>query len=178
VPVEQNPSFPLPRPTTLAGRRFEPDGHAAERARRTRALRRTRLDAAALARLHGAARPQLHSKTHNGAFLFQLGRSKNLRQFGGGSRLADSLQGRRRDTDALAYTDNLVLSPDSSSTNCARKSRACALRRAPRGTRPVVLITFNDPLSSDRDSPARSSPAPRLRARPTAPRRAFNFKRL
>jgi hypothetical protein len=146
VPVEQNPSFSLPHPTTLVGRRFEPDAtppHApAELApfdeRVSTPLRATsfttRLD-------HD------YTQSHNGALLFQLGRSLNLRQFGGGSRLADGLQGRRRDTDALAYTDNLALSPALVNQLRAQVSRLRPSTRA-NGTRPVVLINIDDPLSA------------------------------
>ena len=146
VPVEQNASFPLPRPTTLAGRRFEPaatpPNSPAELApfveRVSTPLRSTSLTA----RLDHD-----YSKTHNGAFLFQLGRSENLRQFGGGSRLADGLQGRRRDTDALAYTDNLVLTPSVVNQLRAQASRLRPSTRAA-GVRPVVLVTIDDPLSA------------------------------
>jgi hypothetical protein len=146
VPVEQNSLFPLPRPTTLTGRRFEPDATPpnlpAELApfveRVSTPLRATSLTA----RLDHD-----YSKAHNGAFLFQLGRSENLRQFGGGSRLADGLQGRRRDTDALAYTDNLVLSPSVVNQLRAQASRLRPSTRAD-GARPVVLITIGDPLSA------------------------------
>jgi hypothetical protein len=89
-----------------------------------------------------------YSKAHNGTFLFQLGRSENLRQFGGGARLADGLQGRRRDTDALAYTDNLVLKPSLINQLRAQASRLRPSTRAA-GTRPVVLINIEDPLSSE-----------------------------
>ncbi|MFL6256862.1 MAG: carboxypeptidase regulatory-like domain-containing protein [Pyrinomonadaceae bacterium] len=146
VPVEQNALFSLPRPTTLTGRRFEPEATppnpAAELApfveRVSTPLRSTSLTA----RLD-----QDYSKQHNGAFLFQLGRALNLRQFGGGSRLADGLQGRRRDTDALAYTDNLVLSPSVVNQLRAQASRLRPSTRAA-ATRPVVLINIDDPLSA------------------------------
>jgi hypothetical protein len=144
VPVEQNASFPLPRPTTLAGRRFElkatPPNAPAELAPFVERVS-TPLDTTALtARLDHAYTP-----THNGAFLLQLGRSKNLRQFGGGLRLAESLQGRRRDTDALAYTDNLVLSQRLVNQLRAQVSRLRPSARAS-GAGPVVLVTIDDPL--------------------------------
>jgi outer membrane receptor protein involved in Fe transport len=87
--------------------------------------------------------------THNGTFLYQRGRSRNLRQFGGGSRLADALQGRTRHTDALAYTDNLVVSPRLVNQLRAQISRLTpALRAAGNQTRPVVLIRIDDPLAA------------------------------
>ncbi|MBV8858118.1 MAG: TonB-dependent receptor [Acidobacteria bacterium] len=147
VPVEQNPSFPLPRPTTLDGRRFEPEAtppnSPAELAPFVERVSTPLRSTSFTARLDHD-----YSKTHNGALLFQLGRSSNLRQFGGGARLADGLQGRRRDADALAYTDNLVLKP-----SVVNQLRAQASRLRPStlaaGTRPVVLVEIEDPLSSE-----------------------------
>lgn len=147
VPVEPNPSFMLPRPTTLAGRRFEseatPPNSPAELApfieRVSTPLRSTSFTA----RLDHD-----YSKGHNGAFLLQRGRSENLRQFGGGARLADGLQGRRRDTDALAYTDNLVFTPSFVNQLRAQVSRLRPSTRAS-ASRPVVLITIDAPLSTE-----------------------------
>ncbi|HKG13533.1 MAG TPA: TonB-dependent receptor, partial [Pyrinomonadaceae bacterium] len=147
VPVEQNPAFPLPRPTTLAGRRFEPEATGpnapAELAPFVESVSTPLRTHAATARLD-----HNYTQTHNGTLLLQLGRSKNLRQFGGGLRLAESLQGRVRDTEALAYTDNFVLSATTVNQLRAQLSR---LRPAllSRGRGPVVLINVNDPLTPD-----------------------------
>lgn len=157
VPVEQNPSFTLPRPTTLAGRRFEasesgatPPNAPAELAPFVARVS-TPLDSTALtARLDHA-----YTHAHNGTFLLQLGRSRNLRQFGGGLRLAESLQGRRRDTDALAYTDNLVVSARVVNQLRAQVSRLRPSLRAG-GTRPVVRIDVDDPLGQSSDEADRS----------------------
>ena len=147
VPVEQNPAFPLPRPTTFAGRRFEPSATEpnapAELAPFVESVSTPLRTHAFTARLD-----HNYTQTHNGTFLFQLGRAKNLRQFGGGLRLAESLQGRARDTEALAYTDNLVLSPTTVNQLRAQLSRLRpTLLSSGRG--PVVLININDPLDSD-----------------------------
>lgn len=146
VPVERNDLFRLPRPTTLAGRRFEPDAtppnSPAELAPFVESVSTPLRGTSLTARLDHD-----YSRSHNGAFLFQLGRSENLRQFGGGSRLADSLQGRRRDTDALAYTDNLVLSPSVVNQLRAQASRLRPSTRAA-AARPVVLIRIEDPFST------------------------------
>jgi hypothetical protein len=147
VPVERNSSFPLPRPTTLAGRRFEPTATApnppAELAPFVESVSTPARTRAFTARLD-----HNYASTHDGTFLLQLGRSKNLRQFGGGLRLAESLQGRGRDTEALAYTDNFVLS-----STLVNQLRAQLSRLRPSllssGRGPVVLITIDDPLSSD-----------------------------
>ena len=149
VPVEQNPLFPLPRPTTLAGRRFEAVGVGAAPPRAPAELApfvqpvSTPSDATAFT----ARLDHTYTPAHNGSFLFQLGRAENLRQFGGGLRLAESLQGRRRDTDALAYTDNFVLSPAAVNQLRAQVSRLRPALRAA-GAGPVVLVTINDPLAS------------------------------
>lgn len=143
VPVEQNAAFPLPRPTTLTGRRFEPEAAPpnapAELAPFVERVSTPQDSTALTARLD-----HNYTAAHNGTFLLQLGRSQNLRQFGGGLRLAESLQGRRRDTDALAYTDNLVISPRAVNQLRAQLSRLRPRTRAS-GTRPVVLIQIEDP---------------------------------
>ena len=81
--------------------------------------------------------------------LLQSGRLKNLRQFGGGSRLADALQGRTRDSDALAYTDNFVISPRAVNQLRAQVSRLSPALKAPAASKPVVLIDIDDPLADD-----------------------------
>ena len=79
---------------------------------------------------------------HNGSLLYQLGRLNNLRQFGGGNRLAEALQGRTRNTDAISYSDNYVFSPTARQSDALSvfASHACASKRAAE-RRPVVLIT-------------------------------------
>jgi outer membrane receptor protein involved in Fe transport len=146
VPVETNPRFPLPAPTTLAGRRFEAadaaPGQPAELAPYVTPINTPLREHTVSARLD-----HNFTDTHNGSLLLQLGRSKNLRQFGGGARLADALQGRTRDTDALAYSDNFVFSPRVVNQLRAQASRLTPATKARFvGARPVVLITLDDPL--------------------------------
>jgi hypothetical protein len=147
VPVEQSAAFPLPQPTTLAGRRFEPSAtlpnSPAELAPFVESVSTPQRALAFTARLD-----QGFTATHNGTFLFQLGRSKNLRQFGGGLRLARSLQGRERNTEAIAYTDNFVFSPTVVNQLRAQISRLRPALRAAAGG-PVALITINDPLADE-----------------------------
>lgn len=153
VPVEQNPKFPLPRPTTLEGRRFEASATEpnapAELAPFVESVSTPLRTHALTARLD-----HNYTQAHNGTLLLQLGRAKNLRQFGGGLRLADALQGRSRDTEALAYTDNFVFSPTAVNQLRAQLSR---LRPSllSNGRGPVVLVDIDDPLSGD-DSQDRS----------------------
>jgi hypothetical protein len=147
VPVERNPSFLLPRPTTLDGRRFEPTAtfpnSPAELAPFVE-----RVSTPLRAHTLTARVDHKFNDTHNGSFLFQFGRAKNLRQFGGGLRLAESLQGRERNTEALAYSDNFVFSPAIVNQVRAQVSRLRPALRASGGG-PVVLVTINDPLAAD-----------------------------
>src|SRR5207302_5262688 len=87
------------------------------------------------------------TETHNGQALYQLGRSRNLRQFGGGDRLAQALEGKTRNTDAIAWLDNYVLSAKAVAQTRFQYSRLTPAVIASGGTRsPVVLIGIHDPL--------------------------------
>ncbi|HLL72292.1 MAG TPA: TonB-dependent receptor [Pyrinomonadaceae bacterium] len=151
VPVAANTRFPLPAPTTLAGRRAEaaPPDAAYQPAELAPFV--AHVNTPLRARNFTARTDHNFSELHNGTFLYQRGRSRNLRQFGGGSRLADALQGRTRHSDALSYTDNFVFSP-----RLVNQLRAQISRLTPAlGTdasaraRPVVLITIDDALATD-----------------------------
>src|SRR6185295_14666636 len=68
------------------------------------------------------------------------------------NRLAEALLGKTRKTDALSYTDNLVLSSTLVNQTRFQFSRLTPGMAASGGRRPVVLITLDDPLpSSDSD---------------------------
>jgi hypothetical protein len=146
VPVQQNPSFPIPAPTTLNGRRLEDTS--------------TGILAAEIAPfIKGVSTPAKNhifttridhtfSDLHNGSLLYQLGRQNNLRQFGGGNRLAEALLGKTRNTDAISYSDNLVFSSKVVNQTRIQLSRLAPAIEASGGTKPVVLITLNDPLPS------------------------------
>lgn len=157
VPVEQNARFPLPAPTTFAGRRVEaatptapgvPPAELAPFVERVSTPSRTH---ALTARLD-----HRFTDTHNATLLWQSGRFKNLRQFGGGLRLADALQGRTRNSDAISYSDNFIFSPtlvnqlraQFSKLNPALVSRGGSRTQESGSAAPVVLITINDPLDT------------------------------
>ena len=151
VPVQPSPVFPLPPPTTLAGRRTEVSATAPNQPAELapfieqvstplrNSIFTTRVD-------------HKFTEKHNGAFLYQLGRMRSLRQFSGGARLVEALQGRTRNTDALAYTDNYVFSPTVVNQLRLQISRLTPAVKTSSGARPVVLITINDPL--DNNDPA------------------------
>jgi hypothetical protein len=153
VPVQQNPSFPILAPTTLIGRRLEDTS--------------TGVLAAEIAPfIEGVSTPSRNhtfttridhkfSDLHNGSLLYQLGRQNNLRQFGGGNRLAEALLGKTRNTDAISYSDNLVFSSKVVNQARIQFSRLTPAVGASGRNKPVVLITLNDPLPSG-DAEARS----------------------
>lgn len=152
VPVERNPLFPLPAPNFLSARRREPSAtfpnEPAELAPFVSSVNTPSRSHAFTARLD-----HVFTDSHNGAFLLQLGKLRNLRQFGGGLRLADALQGRTRATFALSYTDNFVFSHalvNQMRLQVSRLKPAFLSRSDEEAGRasasPVVLIAVNDPL--------------------------------
>ncbi|HKP36976.1 MAG TPA: carboxypeptidase regulatory-like domain-containing protein [Pyrinomonadaceae bacterium] len=148
VPIDKNPLFPLPAPTNLSEKRNEnpsapalvaPNGiapfvEAISTPQKTHTFT-TRVD-------------HKFTDMHNGQILWQLGRFNNLRQFGGGSRLAESLQGRTRNTDSIAYLDNYVISGKAVAQTRFQWSRLTPAITATGGaTSPVVLIDIHDERS-------------------------------
>jgi hypothetical protein len=141
VPVEQNPVFPLPPPTTLSGARRE-TGTQAFVAPFFAGISTPLTNSALTARVD-----QTFSANHNATFSYQLGRTKNLRGTGGGNRLAEALVGRWRDTDAISYADNYVFSAQMVNQFRFQFSRLTPAVQATGGRRPVVLITLNVPAA-------------------------------
>ena len=147
VPVGSNPLFQLPSPTHPDRSRLE---DAEEPTRATDVaplilpvstpLKNTRITA----RVDHQFGP-----THNASIVYQAGRLINLRQFGGGNRLADALQGRRRNSDAISISDTFVLSERSVNQLRFQYSRLAPAFEARGGDKPVVLITLNDPLNAE-----------------------------
>jgi hypothetical protein len=147
VPIKQNPLFPLPAPTVTDPAQ----------------IGTLRLNAGIAPFISTVSTPvKNHTLTtridhkfsdlHNGSVLYQLGRQNNLRQFGGGNRLAEALLGKTRNTDAVSYTDNYVFSPTLVNQTRVQFSRLTPAVEASGGRRPVVLITLDDPLpASDPD---------------------------
>ncbi|HXT65103.1 MAG TPA: carboxypeptidase regulatory-like domain-containing protein [Pyrinomonadaceae bacterium] len=147
LPIDRNPLFPLPAPTNPGASRAEnpPDP----------ALIATKGIAPFV---EGVSTPQRNqilttridhrfTETHNGQLNYQLGRFTNLRQFGGGSRLAEALQAKTRNTDAIAYLDNYVFSAKVVAQTRFQWSRLTPAVAAQGGASPVVLIDINDSQS-------------------------------
>ena len=145
VPVQQNPLFPLPRPTDFSAQRTENASAPALNA----AIASFIASVSTPSRNHKITTRLDHKFTdaHNGEILYQFGRLKNLRQFGGGNRLAQALEGKARNTDAIAYLDNYIFSAKAVAQSRLQWSRLTPAVKAMGGlTSPVVLIGLNDPL--------------------------------
>src|ERR1051326_1868980 len=145
VPVQPNSRFALPPPTSLTNQRIENASAPALNALVAPFI----APVSTPARNHNFTARVDHKFTemHNGQALYQLGRFKNLRQFGGGNRLAQALEGKTRNTDAIAYLDNYVLSAKAVVQTRFQFSRlAPAVQAIGGSTEPVVLIGINDPL--------------------------------
>ena len=150
MPVQQSGLFPLPAPTNFAARRLEDADSPAEVAPFISAVSTPLRNHIFTTRLD-----HKFSDAHNGSFLYQLGRSRNLRQFGGGSRLAEALQARTRNTDAISYSDNYVFSAKLVNQARLQFSRLTPAVEARGGGSPVVLINIRDSLQEG--DPARRS---------------------
>ncbi|HEY0006873.1 MAG TPA: TonB-dependent receptor [Pyrinomonadaceae bacterium] len=146
LPVAQSSLFPLPAPNHLAGRRLEDapsESLSAEIAPFIETISTPLKNHNWTARLD-----HKFDDKHNGAFLYQLGRLKNLRQSGGGNHLAEALQARTRNTDALAYSDDFIFSSGLINQARVQISRLAPALSASGNESPVVLISINDPLAA------------------------------
>jgi hypothetical protein len=144
VPVNQNTLFSLPSPTRLDRIRLE-DSNApalsAEVAPFVSSISTPTKNTSITARVDRQFGPM-----HNAAFVYQAGRFINLRQFGGGNRLAEAIQGRRRNSDAISYSDTFVFSERLVNQTRFQYSRLAPAFETSAGDAPVVLIALNDPV--------------------------------
>lgn len=144
LPLKQNAVFPLPLPTHPEGRRLEDVDDlvvAAEVAPFISSVSTPLKNTSLTARVDHQFGPM-----HSASVVYQLGRLINLRQFGGGNRLAEALQGRRRNSDAISISDTFVFSERLVNQLRFQHSRLAPAFEARGGNTPVVLITLNDPL--------------------------------
>ena len=150
VPVDQNSLFTLPAPTNLAAKRDENPSSPALKAANGVAPFVSSLSTPQRSHTLTARFDHKFTDMHNGSFLWQLGRLNNLRQFGGGKRLAAALIGKTRNTDAFSYSDNYVLSAKAVAQTRFQFSRLTPAVAATGGTTtPVVLISIKDSLALD-----------------------------
>ena len=147
VPVKQRHGFPLAAPTDFGRSRLEDVEEpvlAAEIAPFVSPVSTPLQNTSVTGRVDRQFGPM-----HNAVIVYQGGRLINLRQFGGGNRLAEALQGRRRNSDAISFSDTLVLSERLVNQLRFQYSRLAPAFEASGGNTPVVLITLNDPLPSE-----------------------------
>src|SRR5215216_24572 len=147
VPVRQNPRFLLPGPTDVSRSRVE-DAEAprlaADVAPFVSSVSTPLRNNSITARVD-----QQFGPMHNASIVYQAGRLLNLRQFGGGNRLAEALQGRRRNSDAISFSDTFVFSERLVNQARVQYSRLAPAFEASGGSSPVVLIALNDPLPAE-----------------------------
>jgi Carboxypeptidase regulatory-like domain/TonB dependent receptor/TonB-dependent Receptor Plug Domain len=144
VPLRQNAAFPLVSPTHPERGRVEDTELptlAAEVAPFISAISTPLKNTSVTARVDHQFRVG-----HDASFVYQAGRLINLRQFGGGNRLADSLQGRKRNSDAISFSNTHVFSERLVNQLRFQYSRLAPAFEAAGGSKPVVLITLNDPF--------------------------------
>lgn len=144
VPVHQNRVLPLPAPTQLNRSRLEDAESptlAAEVAPFISSVSTPIRNTSITARVDHQFGPM-----HNFAIVYQAGRLINLRQSGGGNRLAEAFQARKRNSHAISFSDTLVLSERMVNQLRFQYSRLAPAFEAGGGNQPVVLITLNDPL--------------------------------
>lgn len=145
VPFDQNPLFPLPQPTLPNLRRDEDPSAPARIAVNGIAPFFESVSTPQRNHIFTTRVDHKFTDMHNGQILLQLGRFTNLRQFGGGNRLAEALQARTRHTDSISYSDNYVISARAVAQTRVQWSRltpAVVASAGPAG--PVVLIDIND----------------------------------
>jgi outer membrane receptor protein involved in Fe transport len=145
VPVDQNPLFPLPAPTNPAAKRDENPSSPALKAVNGIAPFVSPVNTPQRNHIFTTRVDHKFTDLHNGSFVFQLGRLSNLRQFGGGDRLAEALIGKTRNTNAISYSDNYVFSAKAVAQTRFQFSRLTPAVEATGGiTKPVVAITIKD----------------------------------
>jgi hypothetical protein len=82
---------------------------------------------------------------HSLYFIYQLGRSNDLRQFSGANRLADALIGRIRNTDGINATHNWIMSAKAVNQFRFQYSTLRPFISSAEVEAPVILVTFTPP---------------------------------
>jgi hypothetical protein len=148
VPVDQNPLFLIAAPTALSSKRDENPSAPALKAVNGVAPFISSVNTPQRNHILTARVDHKFTDMHNGSSLLQVGRLNNLRQFGGGNRLAEALVGKTRNTDAISYSDNYVFSAQAVAQTRFQFSRLTPAVEATGGeTKPVVLISIKDSLA-------------------------------
>jgi len=144
VPVRQNAKFSLPAPTDFSRSRLEDAETAAEVAPFVSSVSTPVKNTSITARVDHQFGPM-----HSAAIVYQGGRFINSRQFSGGNRLADALQGKRRNSDTFSFSDTFVFSERAVNQLRFQYSRLAPAFEARGGNTPVVLIALKDSLPDE-----------------------------
>lgn len=143
----QNPNFHLPAPNDLSVKVLVPAAAGFPAVEVARYL----VPASTPAKNHiFTARSDWNlNAAHNFTFSYQLGRSDDLRAFSGTNRIADSLIGRVRDTNAYNLTHNFIISPIFVNQLRLQYSTLDPSSAQSAGaTAPAVLVSFTPPSES------------------------------
>jgi hypothetical protein len=146
LPTGTNPNFALPRPNSRDARLEAADepAIATEVAPYVASINTPLKNTAITVR-----GDHQFNDLHSVAVVYQGGRLMNLRQFSGGHRLAESLQGRRRSSDSISFSDTFVLSSTLVNQGRFQFSRLTPSFKT-NTSGPVVLIAIKDALEDDR----------------------------
>ena len=144
VPVQQNLLFPLPSPTHPQGKREEVVNAPALVASGGIAPFISSVSTPQRNQIFTTRVDHNFTEAHNATVSFHWGRLINLRQFGGGDRLAQAFVGKTRNSDALSYSDNYVFSARLVNQVRAQFSRLSPATKAQGNPGPVVLISIKD----------------------------------
>lgn len=147
TPVKQNPSFPLPQPSRLSGRRFETTATIASAPAEVAPFFLS-VGTPYKNNILTARVDRTFTDNHNGALVYQLGRQKNMRGASFSNRLAEALIERTRNTDAISYSDNFVFSARAVNQFRFQFSRLAPALLPQGGRKPVVLIALNVPAAA------------------------------
>ncbi len=148
LPIQQNPLFPLPKPTNPATARLDLQGGNAEIASYIKQIETPNT------RHSGGGRVDHNfTDSHNLTFNYSFGRQRGFSQYRETTRfLEETLQGRIRRTESFYVTDNYVVS--SNFVNQFRfqysKLRPDFVTKNPLD--PVVLLRLYDETNSDREN--------------------------
>lgn len=144
VPVLGNSRFALPAPTSLSETRSEAEATEPNEPAEVAPFVAT-ISTPLTNNLTTLRVDHSFGSAHSAVFSYHAGRLHDLRQFNGGHRLAESLQGRRRRSDAISYASTHVFSP-----HVVNQIRLQFSHLAPQisassnaGQSPVVLININ-----------------------------------
>jgi hypothetical protein len=147
VPVAQNAAFPLPSPTGAnlgstavdrTGRQVVVNGGAAV------GLYDVQVTTPRRAHTLQARGDLKLSDNHTAFAVLTFARNRDERSFPGGRRTLDTLRATGRDSQALAFADNLVISPRAVNQLRFQFSRLTPAD-APPNRSPVVIIDIDDP---------------------------------